>query len=154
MDNLITSDKLAVLALRDPVHPSGGMTEDERKTRVQNNPLTKYLSAHDGGYKYTVGKEEKKKREYTYNTKDHLFVGKDISPSLLKNVELGIYRMFVCLGTEDQKTLGKQLKDVLEKKGVEQEKAVMPIVKWFQYPQLMISGSLSVRNVLEKIKMA
>jgi hypothetical protein len=153
MDKLITSDKLAVLALRDPVHPSGGMTEGERKARVENNnPLTKYLSAHDGGYKYTVGKD--KKRQYIYNTKDNLFVGNDIPFSLVKNVEMGIYRMFVCLEECDQKTLGKQLKDVVvDKEGIEQEKAIMQIVKWFQYPQLMISGSLSVKDVSEKIKM-
>ena len=62
--------------------------------------------------------------------------------------------MFACLDQADQATLEKEVQDAINEEDVsKQDRLVMELVKWFQYPQLMVSGSLAVESAREKIPM-
>lgn len=151
--DLEQNDRLMVTTLRDPVHPSGGLVDDQRKARVGNNPHTSFVSASEGQYRYRVGDGDRQ-QTFDYRTRENFFAGGDIPVGLTRNVERGLLRIFLCSSADNRGKLFRQLLEALNARvdNGDQDRLVMAIIKWFQYPQLMVSGSISIEMAKEIVK--
>lgn len=145
------AERLRVMTLRDPVYPSGGTTEADAKRRMEQGGI-----ATVGGGAQAPGVAERRIGTVVdrYETHRNLFVGPDIEKALYKNVELGIYKTLHGLqeaakdnpSDERCKAFFLKLKTANEAEGPAKDKQVMDVVKLYQYPQLMVAGSVPVKD--------
>lgn len=145
------SERLQVMTLRDPVYPSGGTTEADAKRRMEQGGI-----ATVGGGAQAPGVAERRIGTVVdrYETNRNLFVGPDIEKALYKNVELGIYKTLHGLHdaakdnpSDDRcKDFFVKLKTANEATGPAKDKQVMDVIKLYQYPQLMVAGSVPVKG--------
>lgn len=144
-------ERLRVMTLRDPVYPSGGTTEADAKKRMEQGGI-----ATVGGGAPAPGVAERRIGTVVdrYETHKNLFVGPDIEKALSKNVELGIYKTLHGLqeaardnpSDERCKDFFVKLKTANEAVGADKDKQVMDVIKLYQYPQLMVAGSVPVKG--------
>jgi hypothetical protein len=148
------TDKLTVVALRDPVYPAGGTSEtDVRKRMEQPGIATCTRTSPEVGtaHRHLGALED------SYRTHENVFVGEHIKPALIMNVELGLQKTFKGLHMQDgpdNRESGqaynffKRLDDTLKMTdGPAKDRAVMGVIKLYQYPQLLVSGAVSVQGI-------
>lgn len=142
-------ERLRVMTLRDPVYPSGGTTEADAKRRMEQGGI-----ATVGGGAQAPGVAERRIGTVVdrYETHRNLFVGPDIEKALYKNVELGIYKTLHGLQEAQKddpvrcKEFFLKLKTANEAVGPAKDQQVMDVIKLYQYPQLMVAGSVPVKD--------
>lgn len=150
MSSLVRDNgQLQVMTLRDPVYPSGGTTGADAKRRLEQGGVFTVGGADQppGTAARTIGNLVDR-----YETQENLFAGRDIYPALTRNVELGLYQTFhglheACKGhAEDtrEQQFFTRIKDANEAVGPAKDQRVMDVIKMYQYPQLMVSGSVPV----------
>lgn len=150
MSSLVRDNgQLQVMTLRDPVYPCGGTTGADAKRRLEQGGVFTVGGADQppGTAVRTIGNTVDR-----YETQANLFAGGDIYPALTRNVELGLYKTFhglheACKGhAEDprEQQFFSRIKDATEAVGPAKDKQVMDVIKMYQYPQLMVSGSVPV----------
>lgn len=153
MSGLMASgDRLQVMTLRDPVYPSGGTTEAQAKSRMEQGG---YATVASGAQPPGTALRKFGNEEDRYLTHQNLFVGANIGPALVGNVELGLYKTFNGLQAAAQgnpaddrcRRFFDQVQAANNATGADKDQRVMDVIKLYQYPQLMIAGSVDVRGV-------
>ena len=146
-------DKLAIVALRDPVYPSGGTTPLDVEKRMSHEGVATCTNGNPD-----VGTAHRRLGALpdVYRTHENLFVGADIKPALVENVERGLLKTFKGLHLQDGEqrredggayAFYRRLHDVVGMQdGYEKDKAILGVVKLYQYPQLLVTGSVPVRD--------
>jgi hypothetical protein len=144
--------KLSIVALRDPVYPVGGTTREDAQKRMEQGGFSTYVDkAH------SAGTAERKFGELVdrYDTHRNLFVGPDIEKALVANVRHGLYKTFDGLHTAAEKnpsddrerSFYAKLHSINEMtEGKDKDRAVSDVIKMYQYPQLLVSGSVPVKD--------
>lgn len=140
-----------LVALRDPVYPAGGTNSDDARKRMEHGNVATYIDCLDKG----VAKRKFGDVLDVYETHRNVFAGRDIAFALRMNVELGLYKTFHGLYQADKKSLNSDSARefyvtldaaVKAKDSPEKDRMVMDIIKIYQYPQLLVSGSVSVEE--------
>lgn len=147
--------RLVVATMRDPVYPAGGKDADDKVLARVGQGIGKYVSHTQGEVRRTIGTLRD-----DYRTHENVFVGDDIPKALRKNVELGLYKAYVGLSeqrkanpsdTEVQTSIDTLTQTIKAATATadspEKDRAIGQLVKMFQYPQLMVSGSVPTRDV-------
>jgi len=150
-----------MMTLRDPVRPIedkpeivekfrtaletvfGGAFSSEIAGKQVDGGFRRFLTggSSNGRFKAVIGNEP-----YSYYTYDNLFVNDDILPALSLNVEREIWRLMKNGSPAERVVILNKLREVLTLTGLAQETAIIAITKLFQYPQLMVSGSVDLRG--------
>ncbi len=153
IDQLADKDgKLSIVALRDPVYPVGGTATEDARKRMEHGGFSTYVDKAHG-----PGTAERKFGELVdrYETHRNLFVGADIEKALVANVQHGLYKTFDGLHTAAQKNGADQREEDFFRKlhginempeGKDKDRATGDIIKMYQYPQLLVSGSVAVKD--------
>lgn len=147
-------EKLTVVTLRDPVYPAGGTSEADVKKRMEQTGIsTCTRTSPDVG----TAHRHLGTLEDIYRTHENVFVGTDIKPALVANVALGLQKTFKGLHMQDgpdKRSDGqaynfyRRLDDTLAmENGPAKDRAVMGVIKLYQYPQLLVSGAVSVQGI-------
>jgi hypothetical protein len=144
--------KLSIVALRDPVYPVGGTTKEDAQARMEKGGFSTYVDkAH------SAGTAERKFGELVdrYDTHRNIFVGPDIEKALVANVQHGLYKTFDGLhaaaeknpSDERERSFYTKLHSINEMaEGKDKDRAVNDVIKMYQYPQLLVSGSVPVKD--------
>lgn len=169
LDDLAKPGRVCAIALRDPAYPCGGTDDEQARARLGGG------SAHFGrdGVS-TLGSQDKctfTRRfgavEDRYHTSERVFSGKHMHEALSANVELGMLRAFKGLHQDQagkpapaspddsplyrfQKTVHTATtpaaNETPEQAGA-RDKAMLALIKLYQYPQLMVSGPVALQGV-------
>ncbi|MBN7135643.1 hypothetical protein A7A76_12925 [Lysobacter enzymogenes] len=149
------AQRLTLLTLRDPVRPTHGGSEAEVKARMEGK---EGLASYSGGTP-AMGTATRKFGTETdsYDSARRVFVKGDSLEALKANVELGLYKAAYGLSkgeksvdptqNKDYKLYGMLNEATAPGEGAAKDRATMQLVKLFQYPQLMVSGPVSVQGV-------
>ncbi|BAV97082.1 hypothetical protein [Lysobacter enzymogenes] len=149
------AQRLTLLTLRDPVRPTHGGSDDEVRARMEGK---EGLASYGGGTP-AMGTATRKFGTETdsYDSARRVFVKGDSLEALKANVELGLYKAAYGLSkgeksvdptqNKDYKLYGMLNEATALGESPAKDRATMQLVKLFQYPQLMVSGPVSVQGV-------
>ncbi|QWP75840.1 hypothetical protein J5226_19855 [Lysobacter sp. K5869] len=144
-------DGLQVMTLRDPACPCGGTTAADAKRRLEQGGFATASAEQPPGeaVRYFGTTLDR------YETQRNLFVGPaDIQQALYLNVERGLLRTLDGLQKLQQSNPADdsalrffaKIKQAHEAVGTAKDEQVMDLIKMYQYPQLMLAGSVPVRD--------
>jgi hypothetical protein len=168
LDALAKPGRVCAIALRDPAYPCGGTDDDQARARLAGGSqhfgrdgVSSVTSQSQCNFSRRFGAVEDR-----YNTSERVFSGKHIQEALAANVELGVLRAYKGLHqdqaakpaptTPDESPLYRFQKTVHTATTVgasetpeqteQRDKAMLALIKLYQYPQLMVSGPVQLQD--------
>ncbi|MGH8081171.1 MAG: hypothetical protein ACREP7_11380 [Lysobacter sp.] len=166
-----SSERFTVMTLRDPVYPAGGTTSADAKKRMEG--AGEFATYGGGEPAPGLARRRFGAEVDEYDTSRRLFVGRDAPEALTRNVQLGLYKTFYGLHAENEGRpraadwhdtkegrFFTQVKDMVDGPRLDkgesvqacakrQDEATMAVLKMYQYPQLMVSGPVAVKDAVE-----
>lgn len=152
------SGQVCALALRDPVYPCGGTTGEDAHKRLGVGGLATVGSQEACQFNRKFGTVDD-----NYKTSERIFSSKNMHEALTLNVELGMLRTFKGL-YEQQKTepapldhtstplyrfqtmVGAAAPAASGADADKTDKAMVSLIKMYQYPQLLVSGPVQLQE--------